>query len=120
MEALYRHYHFSPAMKAGGLLFVSGQLGFNSDMTLASGIAAQTEQAFKIIGATLAAGQCSLSSIVDISSFHVGPLSLHMPVFINALARVVGEPYPAWTAVEVAGLALPDAVVEIKVVALAP
>lgn len=43
-----------------------------------------------------------------------------MPAFINALARFVGEPYPAWTAVEVAGLALPDAVVEIKVVALAP
>lgn len=43
MEALYRHYHFSPAMKAGGFLYVSGQLGFNSDMTLANGIAAQTD-----------------------------------------------------------------------------
>jgi enamine deaminase RidA (YjgF/YER057c/UK114 family) len=120
MEVLYRDYHFSPATKAGGLIYVSGQLGLMPDLTVAKVIVAQTDCAFAIIGQILGAAGAGFSSIVDISSFHVGPLAIHMPAFINALSRVIGEPFPAWTAVEVAGLALPDAVVEIKATALAP
>jgi enamine deaminase RidA (YjgF/YER057c/UK114 family) len=119
MEAMYRHYHFAPALKAGGFLFVSGQLGLKPDMTVADGISEQIDCAFAAIGMILGAAGADFSSIVEISSFHVGPLVIHMPAFINALARVVGEPFPAWTAVEVSGLALPDAVVEIKATALA-
>ena len=118
MEPFYRDYHFAPAMRAGGLLFVSGQLGFRPDGRLAEGIAQQIDCAFGAIDHILGHAGQTMKSIVEIGSFHVGSLVTQMPSFINALQRLVGEPYPAWTAVEVAGLALPDALVEIRVIAV--
>jgi enamine deaminase RidA (YjgF/YER057c/UK114 family) len=121
MDVFHAHYHFAPAVRANGLLFLSGQLGLTDIETasLAEGLAAQIDLAFQNIGKVLDAAGRDYSAVVEINSFHVGPLPDQMPVFIEALARVFGAPYPAWTAVEVAGLALPGALVEIKAIATA-
>ncbi|SFP38634.1 RidA family protein [Variovorax sp. 770b2] len=119
MEHFHTHYHFAPAVRAGGLLFLSGQLGIGSDLTLADGIAAQIDLALHNLGQVLEAAGRSYADVVEINSFHVGPLGEHMPLFVEALARFFTAPYPAWTSVEVAGLALPGAQVEIKATALA-
>jgi enamine deaminase RidA (YjgF/YER057c/UK114 family) len=57
------------------------------------------------------------SNIVSIDSFHVGDLHAHFETMIAEKAKVIPEPHPAWTAVGVVALALPEAVVEIKVTA---
>lgn len=121
MEIFHDHYHFAPAIRAGGLLFMSGQLGLTdlAPPTLADGLAAQIDSALTNLGKVLEAAGRGYADVVEINSFHVGPLDDHMPLFVEALARFFGAPYPAWTAVGVASLAMPGALVEIKATALA-
>ena len=45
-------------------------------------------------------------------------LTAHVATFAGVRAKWVQEPYPAWTAIGVAELAAPDALVEVKVVAV--
>ena len=54
--------------------------------------------------------------IVEMTTFHIG-LGSHIQEFISVKDRYVKEPYPAWTAVGTTELAIPGAVVEIKVIA---
>jgi 2-iminobutanoate/2-iminopropanoate deaminase len=117
MEHFHARFHFAPAVRAGGLLFVSGQLGMVDRRTLADGLAGQIDFALKNIGQVLEAAGLDYSHIVELGSFHVGPIGEHVPLFVDALARVFAEPYPAWTAVEVSGLAVPGALVEVKATA---
>lgn len=119
MEHLHDHYHFAPAVRAGGLLFLSGQIGLIDGRALAEGLPAQIDHAWRNIGRVLEAAGCDYGAVVEITTFHVGPLSEHAPAFIEALSRTFTAPYPAWTAVEVSGLAVDGALVEVKVTALA-
>jgi 2-iminobutanoate/2-iminopropanoate deaminase len=121
MEIFHDHYHFAPAVRGGGLLFVSGQLGLTdlAPPMLADGLAAQIDSALTNLGKVLEAAGRGYADVLELGSFHVGPLDDHMPLFVEALARFFGAPYPAWTAVGVASLAIPGALVEIKATALA-
>ncbi|MEQ5837962.1 MULTISPECIES: RidA family protein [Paraburkholderia] len=121
MEIFHSHYHFAPAVRANGLLFLSGQIGLINieTPTLADGLTAQIDSALQNIGRVLEAAGRDYSSVVEINSFHVGPLGDHMPLFVEALAKFFDEPYPAWTSFEVSGLAFPGALVEVKAIALA-
>jgi enamine deaminase RidA (YjgF/YER057c/UK114 family) len=68
---------------------------------------------------TLADAGTSWSDVVEINSYHVGLLSQ-----ADAVLKVAGEfledPYPAWTAVGVTELIVPEAMVEISCVAVVP
>ena len=55
-------------------------------------------------------------SVVEMTSYHVG-LRDHFDLFDAVRLEHVEEPYPAWTAVEVAGLRRDGALVEIRVIA---
>ncbi len=63
--------HYSQAVRANGFVFVSGQLGFlppagpGQRPVLASGAAAQTQEALRSIQAILAAAGSSLSAVVN-------------------------------------------------------
>ena len=61
----------------------------------------------------------SFGAIVEMTTYHVG-LRDHFDRFNAVRADYVDEPFPAWTAVEVAGLRHEGAVVEIRVVAALP
>ena len=76
----------------------------------------QFRQAFEKIGAILREAGLGFDSIVEMTSYHVG-LRDHFDRFCAIRAAYVSEPFPAWTAVEVAGLRREGAVVEIRVVA---
>jgi enamine deaminase RidA (YjgF/YER057c/UK114 family) len=119
MKAMYERFHFSPGLRAGGLLFVSGQVGMLPDFTVAAGIEAQIEAALANLRTVLETAGTSVGGVVEITSFHVGDLAGHFQPFVTAIERTFPEPYPAWTAVQVAGLARPDLLVEIKAIALA-
>ena len=57
--------------------------------------------------------------LVEMTSYHVG-LRDHLEVFKSVRDSYVVEPYPAWTAIEVAGFVREGAIVEIRVIARAP
>ena len=71
--ALYEKHGYSPAIRSGDLLFVSGQVGSLSDGTPEPDYEAQVRLAYENLEATLAAGGCTFDDIVDVTVFHTVP-----------------------------------------------
>jgi len=117
-HALYDAHKYSPAIRSGDLLFVSGQVGARPDGTPEPDFARQVQLAFDSVLAVLQAAGCTLADVVDVTSFHTDPAQ-QMETFMAVRSRIIGEPpYPNWTAVGVTWLSGFD--IEIKVIARIP
>lgn len=120
LEHEYTDYGFSPVVRTGNILHLSGVVGIREDGSVDDNPTAQFAQAFASLAQVLQSAGCSLSDVVDMTTFHVG-LREHLPAFIAAKRRAMaGPPHPAWTAVGVVELAIPGALVEIRTTALLP
>jgi enamine deaminase RidA (YjgF/YER057c/UK114 family)/ketosteroid isomerase-like protein len=114
-HALYAQHRYSPAVRAGDLLFVSGQVGSRRDGSPEPDFTRQVRLAFDNLAAVLAAAGCTFDDVVDVTTFHTDP-GAQLETVRAVRAQMIGEPpYPAWTAVGVNWLAGFD--FEIKVVA---
>ena len=118
MQSFYDDYQFAPAIRAGNLLIISGQLGFNENGTLPDNAMEQMENAFGAVGLILASAQMGFENVISIDSFHVGDCHEAFEQMIGVKAKFIPPPHPAWTAVSVAGFALPEAKVELKITAI--
>ena len=109
---------YSQAIRANGLVFVSGQLALRpGEKELAGGtIAEQTEQVFANLRAILEEGGSSLDRLVKTTVFlqNLGDFAAMNEVY----AKHVGSTPPARSTVEVAKLPS-GALVEIEAIALA-
>jgi 2-iminobutanoate/2-iminopropanoate deaminase len=115
--APYQGAPYSQAIKANGLVFVSGQVSLRpGEKELAPGdIGAQTEQAFANLRAILDAAGTSIEKVVKTTVFLQ---SLDDFAGMNEVyAKHVGETPPARSTVEVAKLPS-GALVEIEAIAL--
>ena len=117
-QALYEHHRYSPAVRAEGFLFVSGQVGSREDGSPEPDFEAQVRLAFANLQATLRAAGCSLDDIVDVTTFHTDPERQFDTVLAVKDDMFPQAPYPSWTALGVTWLAGFD--FEIKVVARLP
>lgn len=113
---LYAQYGYSAAVKSGDFLFISGQVGIEEDRSISPDPARQIETAFKNTVAILQAEGLTFDDVVDMTTFHVG-LQSHVEALAAVKSRFVHPPYPAWTAIGVAELAIAGLIIEIKVVA---
>ena len=108
---------YSPAIRAGNLLFLSGQVGFDpSTGALVDGdISAQTDQVMRNITALLKAAGTDFAHVVRTTVFlaDMGEFAKMNEVY----ARYVVDPPPARSTVQVARLPR-DARVEIDVIAV--
>lgn len=117
-HALNDAHRYSPAIRSGEFLFVSGQVGSRADGTPEPDFAAQVRLAFDNLAAVLKAAGCSFGDVVDVTSFHTDPAA-QFDTFMGVRRDLIGEaPYPTWTAIGVNWLSGFD--VEIKVVARIP
>jgi reactive intermediate/imine deaminase len=109
---------FSAAVKADGLVYVSGTLGTTAGNSLASGgIKAQTQQALDNIAATLKTAGSSLSNAASVIVY------LRSAADFAAMNEVYRTNWPKdpparTTVVVTAPLALPDALIEVSMVAV--
>jgi enamine deaminase RidA (YjgF/YER057c/UK114 family) len=117
-HALYDAHGYSPAIRSGDLLFVSGQVGSREDGSPEPVFKQQVERAFENLKAILAAADCSFDDIIDVTSFHTDPENQFDDIMAVKGAVFDQAPYPNWTAVGVNWLAGFD--FEIKVVARIP
>jgi enamine deaminase RidA (YjgF/YER057c/UK114 family) len=117
-HALYEAHGYSAAIRSGGFLFVSGQVGSRPDGTPEPDFGRQVERAFENLGATLAAAGCGFDDVVDVTSFHTDPEAQFATIMAVKNRVFDRPPYPNWTAVGVTWLAGFD--FEIKVVARIP
>lgn len=117
-HALYEQHGYSAAIRSGDLLFISGQVGSRPDGSPEPDFAKQVQLAFDNLQAVLDAAGCSLSDIVDVTTFHTDP-EAQFGTIMDVKSRVFPQPpYPNWTAVGVTWLAGFD--FEIKVIARCP
>lgn len=106
----------SPAILSGGHVFLTGVTGSEPDGGMPADPETQMRNAFDKIGAVLREAGLTYRSVVEMTSYHVG-LRSHFDLFDAVRRDYVEAPYPAWTAVEVAGLRRVGAIVEIRVIA---
>ena len=110
---------YSPAMRAGNLLFLSGQIPIDpaSGAVVDGGIAAQTEQVMRNIGALLEAAGAGFEHVVRTTVFLADMNDF--AAMNECYAKFVVDPPPARSTVEVARLPR-DARVEIDAIAVLP
>jgi len=112
--------HFTDAVRAGNLLYVSGIVAVDGAGNLVgdADVVAQTRQVFENMRAVLTAAGCGFEDVVKVTLFltDVDDRPLINPV----RQEVFGATRPASTLVEVPRLAVDGAKVEIECVALVP
>ena len=118
MEACYHAWHYSPVVKVGDTVTVSG---------IPAGIGetyeAKVRHMFEALKAHLASAGATLADVVEITTFHAGPTDPQ--AFQAEFARFAPihhayfpDHYPAWSAVAVSALLQPGAPVEMRAVAV--
>jgi enamine deaminase RidA (YjgF/YER057c/UK114 family) len=113
----YEQTHIPAAVRVGDTLRLTGHTGETPDGVFSPDYETQIRQVFRNIALTLAEAGATWSNVVEINSYHVGLLNQAEAV-LRIAAEFLEDPYPAWTAVGVTELILPEALVEISCVAV--
>jgi 2-iminobutanoate/2-iminopropanoate deaminase len=114
----YEPFLLSQAIRAGDLLFVSGQAGYDdSGQIVPGGFDAQAAQAFANLDRALRAGGSSLAEVVKVTIF-VTDMAANFSAVVERRRQHFTPPYPADSIVEVSGLYVPEAEIEIEAVAV--
>lgn len=111
-------FKYSPAVKAGGLVFVAGQVGIRPDGTVPDSAEEQIDLAFKRLGAILEHEGLGFEDLVELVSYHVR-IDEQLTTFREVKDKYMTRDFPAWTILGVASLARPNLLIEIKAVAAA-
>ncbi|TAM66982.1 MAG: RidA family protein [Microbacteriaceae bacterium] len=115
----YEPYNISLAIKAGGLVYVSGQVGIEADgTTVGNGdFEVQARKAFANLETVLIEAGSTLGEVVKVTIFLTDMANLETVVQLRA--EYFSKPYPADTLIEVSSLAQPDWQIEIDAIAVA-
>lgn len=122
-EEAYASLTFSPAVVAGGLVFISGTTAWDPSTgdTVAPGdIAAQADYIYDQIALVCEAAGTSVDQLVKTVEY-VAPDGLDRYREVGEIRqRVLGRPFPASTGVVVAGLLSRKWMIEVEAVAVVP
>ncbi len=117
-QDLYENFKYSPAIRSGGFLFASGQVGSREDGSPEPDLGKQAELAFENLDRVLKAGGCTFDDIVDLTVYVIDPDTM-LPHFLAAREKWWGNaPYPTLTGVGVTWLS--GFSLELKVTAKLP
>ena len=112
--------HFTDAVRAGELLFVSGIVPVDAERQLVGGddVVAQARAVFANMQDVLAAAGCTFADVVKVTVYltDIDDRPLVNPV----RQEVFGATRPASTLVEISALVIPGVRIEVDVVALVP
>ncbi len=111
--------HYTDAVRAGNLLFISGCVPVDERGGLVGGDdVAQARQVFHNVGAVLAAAGAGFADVVKVTVFL---LDIDDRTRINGVRQeVFGDARPASTLIEISRLAVPGAELDVEAVALLP
>ena len=107
---------YSHAVKAGNIIFVAGQVGWDEERRIAQdSFESQAVQAFENLKRVLEASGATLQDVVKINIYLKDVKAL--PKFREIRDRYFQPPYPASTLVQIVSLASPELLIEIEAVA---
>ena len=112
--------HYTDAVRAGDLVFVSGIVAVDREGQLVGGadVVAQARQVFHNMREVLAAVGCGFEDVVRVTIYLTDVDD--RPSINPVRQEVFGEARPASTLVEVSRLAVPGAKIEVEAVAVLP
>jgi len=112
--------HYTDAVRAGNLLFVSGCVAVDTNGKLVGegDVVVQARQVFENIRLCLAAAGASFADVVKVTTFLT---DVEDRARINPVRQeFFGDARPASTLVEVSALVLPEFLIEVEAVAVVP
>lgn len=115
-EPVADRFHFSQAVKAGGLLFCSGVIGSGADGKVPGNLQAEFRAAFEGVRAVLRKAGLTMEDVVEMTTYHVD-MQETMRAFVAVRDEYLSAPWCAWSAIGISALAMAGAHVEIRVVA---
>lgn len=107
------------AVWAGNTLRLTGHTGDAPDGSYPPGLEDQLRATFRNIELTLREAGLGWSDVVELTAYHVGLLE-QTEMVLGVAAEFMAAPYPAWTAVGVTELFVPEALIEISCTAERP
>jgi reactive intermediate/imine deaminase len=112
--------HYTDAVRAGELLFVSGVVPVDAEGKVVGGddVVAQARKVFSSMGEILAAAGCTFQDVVKVTLYLIDVDE--RPLINPVRQEVFGSTRPASTLVEVPRLAVEGARIEVDAVALIP
>jgi len=115
-EVIYKRMQFSQAVRAGDTVWVSGQVGMDEKGAVAEGIENQARLAFQNLKRVLSEAGASLADVVELVTFHTSMAEIRG--FAKVKAEFIPENFPAWTAIGIRELVMPQLLVEIRATAV--
>lgn len=116
LRSCYDDWKMSPGLVSGNHLFCTGFTGTGPDGHCSPDPETQFRTAFQQVEMVLAEAGLDFGAVVEMTTYHIG-LRDHLDLFRRVRSEYVREPYPAWTAIEVAGFASAGTIIEIRIVA---
>jgi 2-iminobutanoate/2-iminopropanoate deaminase len=112
--------HFTDAVQAGDLLFVSGIVPVDEERRLVGegDVVVQAWRVFENMRSVLAAAGCTFADVVKVTVFLLDVAD--RPLINPVREEVFGDSRPASTLVEVSALVIPGARIEVEAIALVP
>lgn len=111
---------YSHVVKAGKLLFVAGQVGYDADgKIVGAGMSEQYEQLLKNLKTVLASQGADFNHIAKITVFTTS-IDEYRAAMPQVRPKYFGDSKPASTLVQVVRLAQPDIKIEIEAIAALP
>jgi 2-iminobutanoate/2-iminopropanoate deaminase len=117
-------YPMCHMVKAGDFLWLTGQVAFDEDGRIVGpgDIQAQARQVFTNMRRVLDVVGCDLTSVIRLTSYLTTPMT-DMEVtrkYWDVRQEFFGDHRPASTGIRVAGLMLPEMMIEVDAIAYAP
>lgn len=119
MRRMLDEFGYTPAMRAGGFVFLAGQVGRDDSLAVIADPEAQFTRCWQNVRAVLAEAGGSLRDVLDVVTFHVG-LREHLALYKAVRDRFMQGHAPPWTAIGVSELSRPGLLLEIKCTAWLP
>ena len=119
MKTVSDNFQFSPAVRIGSHILVSGIIGVDTQGRLPADFRGQAENVLATLEAIVSGAGATMDDVVSLNSYHVGDLQGQLAELAEVKARRLGAPpFPTWTGVGVAQLAVPGALLEMSAVVL--
>lgn len=121
--SMLENRHYQQAVRIGDRVDISGQGGWDDDLTFPESLEEEIVRAFDNVERTLGTAGATWRDVVSVDSFHVpdAPDSIgeaHGQFMVDQFRKRMGDRSPIWTMIGVAALAVPKMRVEIRVTAV--
>src|SRR6266850_1653434 len=119
LKAASETYQFSPAVRIGDQILISGIVGSDAEGRLPPDFRSQAENIFTTLEAILNEAGATLDDVASLNSYHVGDIHSQLREFVDIKATRIRPSHPTWTGVGVTQLGVPGALLEVSAVAVA-